>query len=107
MFWPSMMSFEPPPVTPSRKLPPAFGVPHPDQTPSRTALDQGVRIGGMSDLDTFREPQRHFAHVEVEARHGRPWREAPVSLSAGIVGAGRAMDLHEFLEVTATTALLV
>ncbi len=30
-----------------------------------------------------------------------------MSLSAEIVGAGRAMDLPEFLEVTATTALLV
>jgi hypothetical protein len=27
MLWPSMMSPEPPPVTPSRKLPPFLGVP--------------------------------------------------------------------------------
>src|SRR5215831_3402170 len=27
MFWPSMMSLEPPPVTPSRKFPPRLGVP--------------------------------------------------------------------------------
>src|SRR5215470_17262080 len=27
MFWPSMMSLEPPPVTPSRKFPPRFGAP--------------------------------------------------------------------------------
>src|SRR5437773_606486 len=27
MFWPSMMSLEPPPVTPSRKFPPRLGAP--------------------------------------------------------------------------------
>src|SRR5215469_3640419 len=27
MFWPSKMSLEPPPVTPSRKLPPLLGLP--------------------------------------------------------------------------------
>src|SRR5262245_48395286 len=35
MFWPSMMSLAPPPVTPSRKFPPRFG---PPPAPPRAGL---------------------------------------------------------------------
>src|SRR5438128_493270 len=33
MFWPSMMSLDPPPVTPSRKFPPRLGFPAADDPP--------------------------------------------------------------------------
>jgi len=61
----------------------------------------------MSEVESFREPQRGFHHVEVPAPDPRPWLCAPKSLAPRIVGAGREMGLDEFLEVTATTSLVV
>jgi len=59
------------------------------------------------DLDTFREPQRSFHHVEVPAPAPRPWPTAPRPLATTIVGAGREMDVAAFLEVTSATSLVV
>jgi CubicO group peptidase (beta-lactamase class C family) len=59
------------------------------------------------DLDVFREPQRGFAHVEVPAPDPRPWPRAERTIDPRIVGAGREMDLPEFLEVTSATSCVV
>jgi CubicO group peptidase (beta-lactamase class C family) len=59
------------------------------------------------DLDTFREPQRSFHHIEVPAPAPRPWPTSPRPLAATIVGAGREMDVATFLEVTSATSLVV
>ena len=61
----------------------------------------------MPDVDTLREPQRHQPHAEVPAPVPRPWPTRPVPLRATVAGAGRIMDLDEFLAVTVSTALLV
>jgi CubicO group peptidase (beta-lactamase class C family) len=61
----------------------------------------------MPDVDTLREPQRHQPHAEVPAPVPRPWPTRPVLLRATVAGAGRIMDLDEFLAVTVSTALLV
>src|SRR5215468_6948031 len=61
----------------------------------------------MPDVDTFREPQRHQPSVEVPAPVPRPWPTRPVPLRASVAGAGRIMDLDEFLAVTVSTALVV
>src|SRR5438876_1858438 len=61
----------------------------------------------MSDLDTLREPQRHQPYAEVPAPVPRPWPTRPVPLRATVAGAGRLMDLDEFLAVTVSTALVV
>ena len=61
----------------------------------------------MSDVDTLREPQRHQPHAEVPAPVPRPWPTRPVPLRATVAGAGRVMDLDEFLAVTVATALVV
>jgi len=61
----------------------------------------------MSDVDTLREPQRHQPYAEVPAAAPRPWPTRPVPLRATVAGAGRIMDLDEFLAVTVSTALLV
>jgi len=61
----------------------------------------------MLDVDTLREPQRNRPHAEVPAPAPRPWPARPISLRATVVGAGRTMDLDEFLAVTVSTALLV
>ncbi|HEY5990517.1 MAG TPA: serine hydrolase domain-containing protein, partial [Streptosporangiaceae bacterium] len=58
-------------------------------------------------METLREPQRHRPHAEVPALAPRPWPTRPMTLRATIAGAGRIMDLNEFLTLTATTALLV
>jgi CubicO group peptidase (beta-lactamase class C family) len=55
----------------------------------------------------LREPQRSFAHTEVAAASSRPWPSRPVNLEVDVVGAGRVMDLDEFLALTSTTALVV
>jgi CubicO group peptidase (beta-lactamase class C family) len=64
----------------------------------------------MVDLEHFREPQRHVAHVVVDAPNPQPWPERLVPLAAldcPIVGAGQAMDLAGFLAMTSTTAFVV
>jgi CubicO group peptidase (beta-lactamase class C family) len=61
----------------------------------------------IPDLDTFREPQRSFHHIEVPAPAPQPWPTSPRPLVASIVGAGREMDIDRFLEVTSATSLLV
>ena len=61
----------------------------------------------MSDVDTLREPQRHQPYAEVPAPVPRPWPTRPVPLRATVAGAGRIMDLDEFLAVTVATALVV
>src|SRR5262252_10477351 len=61
----------------------------------------------MSDVDTLREPQRYRPHAEVAAPGPRPWPTRPISLQATVTGAGRSMDLDEFLAVTVCTALVV
>jgi CubicO group peptidase (beta-lactamase class C family) len=61
----------------------------------------------LVDLDTFREPQRGFHHVEVPAPAPRPWPRAERSLDVRIVGAGREMGLGEFLDVTSSTSCVV
>jgi CubicO group peptidase (beta-lactamase class C family) len=58
-------------------------------------------------VDDLREPQRRGPHVIVPAPAPRPWPSRPIDLQATIVGAGRSMDLAEFLEVTVATALVV
>ena len=59
------------------------------------------------DLDTFREPQRSFHHVEVPAPAPQPWPTSPRNLATTIVGAGREMDIAAFLDVTSATSLVV
>jgi CubicO group peptidase (beta-lactamase class C family) len=61
----------------------------------------------IEDLDTFREPQRGFCHLEVPAPAPRPWPEARRTLDARIAGAGREMGLSEFLDLTSATSCLV
>ena len=61
----------------------------------------------MNSAEAFREPQRGFHHVEVQAPNGRPWPQASMTLEPRIVGAGREMSLDEFLELTSTTSLVV
>jgi CubicO group peptidase (beta-lactamase class C family) len=63
--------------------------------------------GAFEDLDTFREPQRGFQHVEVEASAPRPWARAERHLDVRVVGAGRETGLTEFLETTSSTSLVV
>jgi len=63
--------------------------------------------GVPNDLDTFREPQRSFHHVEVPAPAPKPWPTDLRELAASIVGAGREMGVAEFLDVTSATSLVV
>jgi CubicO group peptidase (beta-lactamase class C family) len=67
-------------------------------------LSNNVRI---ADIDTFREPHRAFSHLEVPAPDPRPWPTGLRPLDTTIVGAGRAMDVEEFLDVTSATSLVV
>src|SRR2546430_13288609 len=61
----------------------------------------------MFDVETLREPQRYRPHAEVAAPVPSPWPIRPVPLQATVTGAGRTMDLDEFLALTVSTALLV
>lgn len=61
----------------------------------------------IPDLDTFVEPQRRVAHVEVPAPSPAPWPRQARDLDVRVVGAGREMGLAEFLEVTSSTACVV
>src|SRR5690348_13509148 len=61
----------------------------------------------VPDVDTLREPQRYRPHAEVAAPVPRPWPARPISLLATVTGAGRTMDLDEFLAITVSTALVV
>src|SRR3954447_1470343 len=67
-------------------------------------LSNNVRI---ADIDTFREPHRSFQHLEVAAPDPRPWPTGLRPLDATVVGAGREMQLDEFLETTSATSLVV
>jgi CubicO group peptidase (beta-lactamase class C family) len=58
-------------------------------------------------VDDLREPQRRVPHVIVPADSPAPWPRKPRELAVTIVGAGRRMDLEEFLAVTTATALVV
>jgi CubicO group peptidase (beta-lactamase class C family) len=53
------------------------------------------------------EPLPGLAQAEVPAPAPSPWPARPLSLDVTISGAGRTMDLAEFHERTATTALVV
>ena len=61
----------------------------------------------VPDLDTFREPQRQFEHVEVPATAPKPWPRDERPLDARIVGGGRERDVEEFLTVTSSTSCVV
>jgi len=61
----------------------------------------------MLDVDSLREPQRQRPSAEVAAPVPRPWPTRPAPLRASVAGAGRIMDLDEFLAVTVATALVV
>ncbi|HEX4686407.1 MAG TPA: serine hydrolase [Nocardioides sp.] len=63
--------------------------------------------GVVTDLDTFREPQRSFHHVEVPAPAPRPWPSDLRPLAATVVGAGREMGIDDFLAMTSATSLVV
>lgn len=59
------------------------------------------------DIERFREPQRGMAAVSVPAPDPQPWPQSMVSFDAQVVGAGRSMDLQNFLSMTSTTAFVV
>lgn len=61
----------------------------------------------MVDVEQFREPQRRSEALVVPAPDPQPWAAKPVAFDAEIIGAGRAMGLAQFLEVTSTTAFVV
>lgn len=61
----------------------------------------------LDDLESFREAQRAFAHVDVPAPAPEPWPRAERDLAVSVSGAGRTMDLEEFLDVTSSTSLVV
>ncbi|HEY2879707.1 serine hydrolase [Nocardioides sp.] len=61
----------------------------------------------VPDLDTFREPQRQFEHVEVPATAPKPWPRDERPLVTRIVGGGREWDVEEFLTVTSSTSCVV
>jgi CubicO group peptidase (beta-lactamase class C family) len=61
----------------------------------------------FDDLETFREPQRGFPHVEVPAPAPQPWPTSLRPLAATVVGAGREMDVPTFLDLTSATSLVV
>ncbi len=63
--------------------------------------------GRIEDLETFREPQHGFCHLEVPAPAAQPWPEARRPLAVRITGAGRELALEEFLSLTSTTSCLV
>jgi len=58
-------------------------------------------------VDSLSESHRHQAHAEVPATAPRPWPTRPISLQATVAGAGRTMDLDEYLASTVATALVV
>jgi len=64
-------------------------------------------VSAALDIESFREPQRAFHHLEVPAPARSPWPTAPVELAVRIVGAGQEMSLGEFVTRTSTTSLLV
>ncbi len=63
--------------------------------------------GLFSDLDTFREPQRGFHHLEVPTPDPRPWQTGLRPLDATVAGAGREMSMAAFLDLTSATSLVV
>jgi CubicO group peptidase (beta-lactamase class C family) len=63
--------------------------------------------GRLEDVESFREPQRGFVHVEVPAPTPAPWPRAEISWETRIAGAGREMGLREFLDLTSSTSCVV
>ncbi|WP_191908013.1 serine hydrolase domain-containing protein [Nocardioides cynanchi] len=61
----------------------------------------------LEDLDTFREPQRGFHHVEVPAPAPQPWPVEPRHLAVRFAGAGRELGLDDFLTSTSATSCVV
>jgi CubicO group peptidase (beta-lactamase class C family) len=61
----------------------------------------------LCTVDSLREPGRHQAQAEVPAPAPRQWPARPIWLQATVVGAGRTMDLEEYLASTVATALVV
>jgi hypothetical protein len=61
----------------------------------------------VPDLEVFREPQHGFHHLEVAATAPSQWPRAELALDVRIAGAGREMDLEEFLETTSSTSCVV
>ncbi|MYT75630.1 MULTISPECIES: serine hydrolase [unclassified Streptomyces] len=61
------------------------------------------------DVESLREPQRLIpCTTEIpRAAAPQPWPRAERPLSAKVTGAGRTMDLDEFLALTCTTSLVV
>jgi CubicO group peptidase (beta-lactamase class C family) len=72
-----------------------------------STMSNNGRTPPIPDLDAFREPQRSIPHVEVPAPDPRSWPRAERPLEVTVVGAGRAMDLAEFLAVTSSTSCVV
>ena len=61
----------------------------------------------MVDPGRLREPQRVFASSVVPTADPVAWHEEPLTVETEVVGAGRSMDVAEFLRLTSTTAFLV
>ena len=63
--------------------------------------------GVLEDLDSLREPQRRFHHLEVPATAPRAWPTRLRPLECRIIGDGRETGLASFLASTSATALVV
>jgi len=67
----------------------------------------GPSDNSADQVGNLREPGRYQPHADVPAPVPRPWPRLPVPLHVTIAGAGRLLNLTEFLDSTATTALVV
>lgn len=67
----------------------------------------GRRIGAAERVERLREVHRWAACIPVAAPRPRPWPVELRPLQLRIAGAGRSWEFEEWLEATATTALLV
>jgi CubicO group peptidase (beta-lactamase class C family) len=81
-----------------------FWAENPGSTMRKCAMSNN---DALEDVESFREPQRGFAHVEVPAPAPTPWPRAEISWAPRIVGAGREMGLPEFLDLTSSTSCVV